>query len=369
MNLFTFFCSSLKAISLVYFAFSVLVSCNSKPGVSSRNHVQTDKREKAFSLKYPEMDQIVTYGDSVYFELIPRKSSLIDSVNIFIGGEKVYAHHTHELNFTGSDLFRKVGRQNVRMKIHYNDTLIQIINSRIVVLSDIVPKQLSYKVIRSLPHNPDDFIQGFFYYGGMLYEGTGRQYKSRIIKTDPSDGTTLAEHKLDDQYFGEGIARVEDRLYQLTYKHKVGFIYRLDNFEPVREFEIQTREGWGLTYDGEHLIMSDGSSNLYFYDPEYFTQVGQLDVTHDRGLVNNLNELEYVDGIVWANVYTTNQIVKIDACTGKVLGQLDLEKLYPKNVQRDYDHVLNGIAYNKDLDTYFITGKLWPVMYEIKIMD
>jgi glutaminyl-peptide cyclotransferase len=346
------------------------VSCN--PGSENVQEAPTSSNAKpgrVFTLRKPVSDKLVYYNDSIRFELEAGRQVEIDSLAIFIEGAKVYSTLSPSWAFTANGLFNRVGRQTMRIRLFYNEGTSQTLTCRIVVLSDTPPKTYQFKVLRTLPHNTGDFTQGLVYHKGYLYEGTGREYHSRIIKTDPSNGNTLLERKLDNRFFGEGITVVDDKLYQLTYRHKVGFVYDLESFELLREFELQTMEGWGLTYDGENLILSDGSSYLYFYDPEYIRQVRQLDVANNTGLVNNLNELEYVEGSIWANVYTRNIVVRIDPATGKVTGQLDLEELYPRDIPRDYDHVLNGIAYNPVSGTYFVTGKLWPVMYEIRIFE
>jgi len=149
----------------------------------------------------------------------------------------------------------------------------------------------------------------------------------------------------------------------------VGFVYNLETFELIRKFSMQTREGWGLTTDGQYLIVSDGSSLIYYYDREYFTQTNQLDVSDQKELVGKLNELEYVNGYIWANIYGKSWIVKIESKTGIIKAQIDLKNIFPKGMPVSYDYVLNGIAYNPDNNTFFITGKLWPVIYEIKIVD
>ena len=162
---------------------------------------------------------------------------------------------------------------------------------------------------------------------------------------------------------------MDDKLYQLTYRARVGFIYDKVTLELIRQFDLQVNEGWGLTDDGKNLIMSDGSSNLYLLDPEYLTQLDEIEVFDYKGMVPNLNELEYVDGRVFANIYGQTRIVDIDLQTGRVMGELDLKDLRPDGIEDDMDHVLNGIAYNPSTGHFYVTGKYWPVLYEIKIFN
>jgi glutamine cyclotransferase len=184
---------------------------------------------------------------------------------------------------------------------------------------------------------------------------------------DPASGKPNKLVPLPAQYFGEGIALYNDRIYQITYKSQVGFIYDKTTLERIRSFDYQIGEGWGLTTDGNHLIMSDGSSQLYFIEPEFFTQVDKIDVFDNQGMIPSLNELEFIRGRVLANVYGESYIVFIDPASGKVTGKLDLHALMPKGTEGDMGKVLNGIAWNPANGNLFITGKDWPVLYEISL--
>lgn len=354
---------------LTFLLTGLLIACNSGQRKSVRNTKSTRANEKIFRLKNPGQDQFFAFSDSLLFEFSTLKNTEPDSVSIYYEGQLIHTETASPLSFRRESVINKVGRQNLRIKLFYDDSLSQTISLRLIILADEPPSRLRYELIKTLPHDPGDFIQGLFYYQGFLFEGTGHETRSRLIKTNPENGKIILERKLDDKYFGEGIARVDDKIYQLTYLHKIGFVYDLESFEKLREFDLQTLEGWGLTYDGENLIMSDGSSHLYFYNPISFILNNQLDAAHDKGLVNNLNELEYHEGGIWANVYGKTILVRIDASTGIVNAELDLEALYPRNLPHDYDHVLNGIAYNPDHDSYYVTGKYWPVMYEIRILE
>ncbi|MBA7552499.1 hypothetical protein ES705_45063 [subsurface metagenome] len=272
-------------------------------------------------------------------------------------------------NLAGNSLTSRVGRQNLRIKVFYLDSLTQILTTRITVLSDEAPSAFRYRIVKQIPHDQEAFTQGLVYYDGLIYEGTGQHGKSRLMKIDPENGTILLERKLGNEFFGEGIVIYERNIFQLTYKSMLGFVYELESFEQIRQFDLQTAEGWGLTTDGHSLIVSEGSSMLYFYDPKYFNQVNHLDVCDNKGLVTSLNELEYVNGTIWANVYGEKFIVQIDAHTGIVIGKLDLTAIIPGDLPEEYSHVLNGIAYNPDNRTFYITGKLWPLIYEIEIFQ
>lgn len=368
MNLTALLFIQSKSIPLLTILLSLAVSCN-RPAADNRS-AKSDKPkpQRIFSLEEPSMDDVFQINDTINFSIRNRKSSAqIDSTIVYLDGIIAISEVETPLVFSSISDFKKVGRQNLRIRIFYDDSLSQTITTRITLLSDSPPKELRFTKLRSIPHDPDAYIQGFFYFDGYLYEGTGRVGKSKIAKIDPADGTIIRERKLEADMFGEGITHYKNKIYQLTYQKKVGFVYELESFERIREFDLQTAEGWGLTTDNEHLIVSDGSSVLYFYHPEYFNQIKQLDVCNHRSLVTSLNELEYKNGSVWANIYGQQYLVRIDAESGKVTGTLDLSSLFPKDIPNDYEHVLNGIAYNSDDQTLFVTGKLWPVIYEIKV--
>ncbi len=225
-----------------------------------------------------------------------------------------------------------------------------------------------YKVIRSYPHDRRAFTQGLEYEGGFLYEGTGLQGQSALYRRDLQTGQTLKMLRLADKYFGEGITIFGDKLIQLTWQSKTGFVYSKDTFTQRGQFHYPT-EGWGLTHDARRLIMSDGTATLHFLDPNTFAETGRLEV-RDRGrLVPRLNELEFIDGSLYANVWPTDRIAIIDAKTGRVTGWLDLATLHPQSATDDAEDVLNGIAYLPDSKHLLVTGKLWPKLYEIELVQ
>jgi len=223
-----------------------------------------------------------------------------------------------------------------------------------------------YKVVRSYPHDPQAFTQGLVYHNGVLYEGTGLKGQSSIRKVELESGRVLQIRRIDDKYFGEGIVIWKDALIQLTWQSEIGFVYDLATFEPRRTFTYQG-EGWGLTHDGTRLIMSDGSSTLRFLDPATLRETGRLPV-HDGGLpVEELNELEFVKGEIYANVWNTHRIARISPKTGVVTGWIDLRGLLNPRDAAGVD-VLNGIAYDAAKDRLFVTGKLWPKLFEIQLV-
>ena len=222
-----------------------------------------------------------------------------------------------------------------------------------------------YRIVNTYPHDSNAFTEGLVYSGGFLYEGTGLNGHSTLRRIELQTGAVLQNVSLPPEYFGEGIAIVDHRIYQLTYQSEIGFIYNRTTFSLLGKFTYST-EGWGLTYDGSRLIMSDGSSTLYFLDPSTLEKVGQVSVT-DGTPVTNLNELEYVNGKVYANVFLTNRIAIIDPSAGRVDSWIDLTGL-PEPSHPDINSVLNGIAYDSVGGRLFVTGKNWSKLYEIKLV-
>jgi glutamine cyclotransferase len=225
-----------------------------------------------------------------------------------------------------------------------------------------------YRVVNEFPHDPDAFTQGLVYLDGELYEGTGLNGRSTLRRVELETGKVVQSVALDAAHFGEGIAVVGDRIYQLTWQTETCFVYDRETFEPLESFAYPT-EGWGLTSDGERLIMSDGTSRLYLRDPETFEEIGQVDVRDGDDPVVNLNELEYVEGEIWANVWQTDRIARIDPASGRVTGWIDLTGLLsPVDYEDRPVDVLNGIAHDEATGRVFVTGKLWPKLFEIEVV-
>ncbi len=231
-----------------------------------------------------------------------------------------------------------------------------------------VPVQVyDINVINTFPHNPNSFTQGLLVHQGYLYEGTGQLGKSTLSKLNLEDGSVLQSKRLNSRYFGEGIAIAGERLYQLTWQSNIAFVYDLVTFDLI-ESHYHPTEGWGLTFDGTHLILSDGSSDLQFLDPETFQLVQRVTVTIDGRPLPNLNELEYINGEVWANVWMTSEIVRIDPASGEVRAIINLSSLKAMTTTGGRDDVLNGIAWDPDEERLFVTGKLWANLFEIELV-
>ena len=229
---------------------------------------------------------------------------------------------------------------------------------------DESPSLYSYRVVARYPHDPNAFCQGLVFHNGLLYESTGKHGESNVRCVNLETGEVKRQYQMQTKYFGEGLAFAQNRLVQLTWKSGIGFIYDIEKLQPTGSFRYRN-EGWGLTFDGEHLVMSDGSDQLRFLNPESFKVVRTIRVS-DRGKrVDRLNELEYVKGDIFANVWLSDYIARISPKTGRVLGWVDLRGLL--KLRRDRDAVLNGIAYDSAKDRLFVTGKNWPELFELEL--
>lgn len=232
------------------------------------------------------------------------------------------------------------------------------------VVSDIQPKTLKADIVQTFKHDPQSFTQGLEFDKGRLYEGVGQYGQSRVMEVDLSTGDIKRKQGLDGNYFGEGITLMNDKLYQLTWQNGKCFVYDYQGEAFVLEKDLSyIGEGWGLCNNGTELIMSDGSESIYFRDPENFQEIRRIQVYSDRGPIPQLNELEYIDGKIYANVYMTNLVIAIDPTNGKVLEMIYCDDLVAQG--RGAGDVLNGIAQNDINGKIYMTGKNWPSLFEV----
>lgn len=225
-----------------------------------------------------------------------------------------------------------------------------------------------YEIVNIYPHDPEAFTQGLFFVDGHLYESTGLKGRSSLRKVDLETGEVLQKYDLPANLFGEGVTDWKDRIVQLTWRSQIGFVYDLASFRQKKKFTY-AGEGWGVTQDGRRLIMSDGTATLRFLDPNSLKETGRVAVTHRGKPVTRLNELEYVNGEVYANIWQSDLVARIDPASGAVDGVVDLRGLREQlSARGPGPDVLNGIAYDKERDRLFVTGKFWPNLFEIRLM-
>jgi len=355
----------------VYF-FSVLIllsasCCNKKTRISDNPSASAFSVSIAKLIAPPEGE---TYrcGDSVVLRLRIDADSLpyIDSAIITSGiaDRQIYNKGFEKLYWKSGKA--RVGKNTLKVSL-YRRGQKETHTVSIILISDRVPAEYRYRVVQQFPHDEQAWTQGMVYENGILYESTGLEGKSSLRIVDLKTGIPVRRVDLEDQFFAEGIAIFRDKIFQITWTSQVGFIYNKETLEVIRKFNYPIKQGWGLTSGEDRLIMSDGSAQLYFLEPEYFTQVDQIEVFDNKGMVNNLNELEYINGRILANIWYKSIIVIIDPVSGKITGQIDLEQLVPPSCKGDSNKVLNGIAYNSQNGHLFVTGKYWPVLYELEI--
>lgn len=228
-------------------------------------------------------------------------------------------------------------------------------------------QHFSFKIVNIYPHDRTAFTQGLVYDDGYLYESTGIYGRSKINVIDLTNNRVVKSLDMDERYFGEGLTVKDDQLVQLTYRERVGFVYDKQTLKITGEFKYPV-EGWGITYDGSHLIMSNGSSHLFYLDPLSYRRVRSLEVRENSSPVVNINELEYIDGLIFANIWRTNTIAQISPESGQVVGKIDFSELAKRYEDDKSVDVLNGVAYDKKDRRLFVTGKFWPELFEVELV-
>jgi glutamine cyclotransferase len=246
----------------------------------------------------------------------------------------------------------------------------ETISQNITILNNQTPKVYSYKIINEYPHDITSYTQGLEFYNGELYESTGQFNESKLRKVDYKTGEVLKNINLADEFFGEGLTVLNNNIYQLTWKSGTGFVYNVDTFEKTGSFKYgNSKEGWGICNDGKLLYKSDGTEKIWTLNPETLTEESYIQAYHNKGKVVELNELEWVNGKIYANRYNKNGVAIINPENGAVEGVIDFTPLREKVTQHPKLDVLNGIAYNPETKTFFITGKRWDKLFEVEIIE
>jgi glutaminyl-peptide cyclotransferase len=329
-----------------------------------------NKKTYKIILKSPTDDASFKLNDAITLILEPEsKERIPDSVIISFDGRQVAKVYPGKWEYTIPSSYTTTTGRKALKAIAYKDGQQQNSITRFMIIySDMVPAKQGYKIIRSYPHDRNAFTQGLFFDKGLLYEGTGQETGSSLREVELETGKVVRQHNIDDSLFGEGITLYRDRIFQITWRNKVGFVYEKPTFKQISKFYYPT-EGWGLTTMGDKIVMSDGTNILYFIEPDGFTVVSRVEVYDNKMKVDSLNELELINGEIWANIWMNNHIARIDPLTGKVLAYIDLNGILPDS-EKDYNtDCLNGIAWDQSGKRIFVTGKKWPKLYEIKVTE
>lgn len=316
-----------------------------------------------------EVSKKAVLNESIKGNLTEKNNKPIDSVQFLLNGIKLPSNG-NEFSINTKEI--GVGKHVIAALIFYpGKTKKQ--NNSFEVLADVAPEIYTFNIINSYPHDSKAYTQGLEYHRGFLYETTGRRGQSSLRKVEINTGKVLQKIDLDNKYFGEGMTILNDKIFWLTWQAKKGFVYNLDTFELEKEFDYNNSvEGWGLTNNGTELIKSDGTNKIWFLDPETQKEKKFIQVYTNKYALDNLNELEIIDGKLYSNKYQQNVIVIIDINTGVVLGVADLTDL-KKEMEKSQklvpsDEVLNGIAFDQENNRIFVTGKNWGKLFEIELV-
>jgi len=345
-----------------FIVFSVFISSFSCSNQANRS------RKPVILLTTESVHKNMIYGDDINIGIsVKVKDGELKETSIFVDSILLTSNKNAEFTYTLKN-YKSIGKHTLRAEAIKSDGVKGIYYKSFEVLSDLVPEKYSYEVVQSYPHNEKSFTEGLEIHNGFLYESTGEYGTSFIYKNDLKTGKTLKSVKLADKYFGEGITIFNNRIFQLTYRTKVGFIYNLENMALVDSFHFEAAEGWGMTHDDKYLIMDDGTNIITYLDPITLKTVKKLQVYDDKNAVVYLNELEYSDGFIYANIWGTDLIVKIDPESGKVLSKIDLYGIMILSNPNKPIDVLNGIAIDPITKKMYVTGKYYPKLFEIKLV-
>lgn len=305
------------------------------------------------------MSAVINWSDSVE----------TDTISVYFNDSLLSAASFSEQKavYELTNSLQRLGENHLRIETRYKNKAYRQI-ARLTLFSDIRPRQQKISVVQTYPHDKTAYTQGLFYQKGYLYEGTGLEGASSLRKVKLETGEVLQKTDAQGQYFCEGITPYNNEIIQLTWRSNTGFVYNAADFKLLRTFTYDS-EGWGITTADTLLVMSDGSFRLVFLDPATFKPVKYIDVYDDKGPVRMLNELEYARGRLYANIYQSEEIAEIDITTGRLIARFDCSGLLKPDDMHPRIDVLNGIAYNPQKDVFYITGKNWPKLFEIRIPE
>jgi glutamine cyclotransferase len=323
------------------------------------------EKERYFSFDESQLKSMYQATDKVDFTLLNNGNKTIDSVVYFSNGERlasVKGNEKFSLDLNG----KKLGYHQLKALVYFeNDTVST--KTRIEVASGVVPKLLKYTVVNSYPHDVNAFTEGYEFYNDTLLESTGLKGKSYFAKVDYKTGQSFKKVDLDAQYFGEGITIINDKVYQLTWENQEGFVYDAKTMKKIKSFKYDKPvEGWGMTNDGKVIYHSDGTEKIWTLDPETFKLTDYINVYTNDSKIKSVNELEWINGKIYGNIWQKDAIAVINPTTGAVEAVLDLSALRAQVTNKEAE-VLNGIAYRKSTNTILVTGKNWNKTFEIKV--
>jgi glutamine cyclotransferase len=313
-----------------------------------------------FSIKTNSETSIISNAETLSIELLNPNNKKFDSIQLTLDTKKI----TASVNLSAMPL----GEKLIKAKVFYDDTF-EVALKKVIVVNSEAPKLYTYEIVNTYDHDITSYTQGLEFYNGELYESTGQYGESKLRKLDYKNGTVLKNINLSTAYFGEGLSVLNDKIYQLTWKEGRGLVYDVNSLEQVETFNYgQSKEGCGLCNDGQKFYKSDGSEYLWFLNPTTLAEEGSLQAYTNKGKLTNLNELEWVDGKIYANRYQKNGVAIINPENGAIEAVIDFKALKAKVTKHQGLDVLNGMAYNQKTKTLFVTGKRWDKLFEVKII-
>jgi len=333
--------------SIIFFFFLLILNCNPDPS-------------SGFKIQIKSSGDKILIDDRISINIISPSDKIIDSIEYYLN-DRLVSNEVKLVDY-------KVGENNVAAKIFSNNEIISI-NKKFDIYSNIEPEIMTYKVITEYKHDKNAYTQGLEFYNNQLYESTGLNGKSTLRKSDYKSGEILNIVKLDYEYFGEGLTIINDKIYQLTWKNNIGFIYDLD-FNKIGNFDYgKSKEGWGLCNDGSFIYKSDGTNKIWILDPETLEEIRFIEVLTNKSKIKNINELEYIDGKIYANTYQFNRdvVIVINPLNGVVEKVIDFSGIRDRVTQKPDLDVMNGIAYFDG--KIFVTGKNWDKLFEVEVVS
>lgn len=361
----TFYYMCLQKTSIFFLLLAAFVACKDNERSPHKSEDLLTARNPV-GLSFPNQKGAFRWGDSIKIAALSLDTLLsAKKSEIWWGDSLWYASDSFPFNITISSTALPVGEQTFTLRVWDADNKQHSVAGSVLILSDIEPDLLTFKVINIVPHSTDAYTQGLEFDGNTLIEGTGLEGKSILQTVDFFSGKVIKQVALPQAYFGEGITMLNNKIYQLTWQNGICLVYERATLEKINEFSY-SGEGWGLTNYKGMLVRSDGSNKLFFHSPEDFKLQKTLQVYDNKRAIHQLNELEMVGDVLYANIYTKDIIAKIDIRTGKVLAYINMSGLLPEVEENDNTDVLNGIAWHPIEKRLYVTGKNWPKMYAIK---
>lgn len=328
-----------------------IISCGSKNGTHKSDFSITTNADKGN----------ISIADTLVVSLTNKKNHVIDSIVYKLNGNRITE------TVTLSDF--RLGKQDLEAIVYFNGTS-QIANLAITILNNSIPEVYTYTILNEYPHDITSYTQGLEFRNDTLYESTGQYGQSKLRRLDYKTGEVINNINLSDEYFGEGLTILSDKIYQLTWKKGTGFVYDVNTFEKISSFKYgESKEGWGLCNDETIIYKSDGTENIWLLNPNTLVEDDHIQVYTNKGKITGINEMEWIDGQIYANRYQKDGVAIINPKNGAVIGVIDFSPLKKKVTQHEGLDVLNGIAYNPKTKTIFVTGKRWDKLFEVEILS